>query len=182
MGKNILIFSDGTGMAGGITFDEDRTNIYKLYRATRCSPDSCIKPEGQVAFYDPGLGSPAHGGFIFGQTGRWIYSTVSQATGLGLTANIIDCYAACRFQPRWQIGSRYRERVQHGLGPMRAAAGCRHGGAQHSVARHAAVGAHNRNVARGRYRSVGSAGTRPGRGQLHHALLARRDPDGAVHG
>ncbi len=25
--KNILIFSDGTGMAGGITFDEDRTNI-----------------------------------------------------------------------------------------------------------------------------------------------------------
>jgi hypothetical protein len=39
MAKNILILSDGTGQAGGIKFDEDRTNIYKLYRATRCGPD-----------------------------------------------------------------------------------------------------------------------------------------------
>jgi uncharacterized protein (DUF2235 family) len=62
--KNILIYSDGTGMAGGIRFDEDRTNIYKLYRATRCGPDSCINPNEQIAFYDPGLGSPADGGFI----------------------------------------------------------------------------------------------------------------------
>jgi uncharacterized protein (DUF2235 family) len=92
--KNILIFSDGTGQAGGITFDEDRTNIYKLYRATRCGPDSCIDPDEQVTFYDPGLGSPADGGFMFGKTGRWLYNLVSQATGLGLTANIIDCYSA----------------------------------------------------------------------------------------
>ena len=34
MAKNILIFSDGTGHAGGIKFDEDRTNVYKLYRAS----------------------------------------------------------------------------------------------------------------------------------------------------
>jgi uncharacterized protein (DUF2235 family) len=94
MPKNILIFSDGTGQAGGITFDEDRTNIYKLYRATRCSPDSCINPDEQVAFYDPGLGSPGNRGFMFGTAGRWIYNTASQATGLGLTANIVDCYAA----------------------------------------------------------------------------------------
>jgi T6SS, Phospholipase effector Tle1-like, catalytic domain len=94
MAKNILIFSDGTGQAGGITFDEDRTNIYKLYRATRCGPDSCIHPDEQVAFYDPGLGSPADGGFMFGKTGRWMYNIASQATGLGITANIIDCYAA----------------------------------------------------------------------------------------
>ena len=39
MAKNILIFSDGTGQAGGIRFDENRTNIYKLYRATRCGPE-----------------------------------------------------------------------------------------------------------------------------------------------
>jgi hypothetical protein len=32
MPKNIVIFSDGTGQAGGITFDEMRTNVYKLYR------------------------------------------------------------------------------------------------------------------------------------------------------
>ena len=35
MSKNIVIFSDGTGQAGGITFDEVRTNVYKLYRAHR---------------------------------------------------------------------------------------------------------------------------------------------------
>jgi len=94
MAKNILIYSDGTGMAGGIRFDEDRTDIYKLYRATRCGPDSCIDPIEQVAFYDPGLGSPADGGFIWGTLGRRIYNLLSQATGLGITANLIDCYAA----------------------------------------------------------------------------------------
>jgi hypothetical protein len=30
--RNIVIFSDGTGQRGGIFFDEERTNIYKLYR------------------------------------------------------------------------------------------------------------------------------------------------------
>jgi hypothetical protein len=35
MARNILIFSDGTGQVGGYEFDEDRTNVYKLYRATR---------------------------------------------------------------------------------------------------------------------------------------------------
>src|SRR3954464_8697251 len=85
MAKNILIFSDGTGQAGGIRFDENRTNIYKLYRATRCGPDSDIHPDDQVTFYDPGLGSPADGGFMFGKTGRWIYNIASQATGLGIT-------------------------------------------------------------------------------------------------
>jgi uncharacterized protein (DUF2235 family) len=94
MGKNVLIFSDGTGQVGGIKFDEDRTNIYKLYRATRVGPDSCINPSEQVAFYDPGLGSKVDGGHLYGGLARWIYNTVSQATGFGITANIIDCYAA----------------------------------------------------------------------------------------
>jgi Uncharacterized alpha/beta hydrolase domain (DUF2235) len=49
MSKNILIFSDGTGQAGGVTFDENRTNIYKLFRATRCGPDSSVDPSEQVA-------------------------------------------------------------------------------------------------------------------------------------
>jgi Uncharacterized alpha/beta hydrolase domain (DUF2235) len=90
MSKNIIIFSDGTGQAGGITFDEARTNIYKLYRACRVGPD----PTEQVAFYDPGLGSPADGSQIKVQWARSIYNLVSKATGLGITANIIDCYAA----------------------------------------------------------------------------------------
>jgi uncharacterized protein (DUF2235 family) len=94
MQKNVLIFSDGTGQVGGYSFDEDRTNIYKLFRGTRVCPDSSINPREQVAFYDPGLGSRGEGGFLIGRFARWIYKTVSQATGLGLTQNIIDCYAA----------------------------------------------------------------------------------------
>ena len=94
MAKNILIFSDGTGQAGGVTFDENRSNIYKLLRATRCGPDSTIDPSKQVAFYDPGLGSPRDNHFTFGWVGRKIYNLISQGTGFGITANIIDCYAA----------------------------------------------------------------------------------------
>lgn len=94
MPKNILIFSDGTGQAGGISLDERRSNIYKLFRATRVGPDSSISPADQVAFYDAGLGSvPPSGGMI--KTGiRWAHNFLSQATGFGLTTNIIDCYEA----------------------------------------------------------------------------------------
>ena len=94
MPKNILIFSDGTGQSGGVTFDEDRTNIYKLFRATRCGPDSTINPSEQLAFYDPGLGSPRDNHFPFGWFGREIYNLISQGTGFNITANIVDCYAA----------------------------------------------------------------------------------------
>src|ERR1700722_219357 len=94
MPKNIIIFSDGTGQAGGITFDEVRTNIYKLYRTCRVGPDTSIDPSAQVAFSDPGLGSPADGSRIKIQWARKIYNLASMATGLGITANIVDCYAA----------------------------------------------------------------------------------------
>jgi hypothetical protein len=94
MSKNIVIFSDGTGQAGGINFDEARTNVYKMYRACRVGPDSPIDPSEQVTFYDPGLGSAADGSqFKIGWM-RWIYNLLSMATGLGITNNIIDCYAA----------------------------------------------------------------------------------------
>jgi len=94
---NIIIYSDGTGQRGGLLFDERRSNIYKLYRATRCGPDSSINPAEQLTFYDPGLGTapPGHeGSGLFGTAARAFYNLVSQATGLGITANIIDCYAA----------------------------------------------------------------------------------------
>jgi len=104
MAKNILIFSDGTGEAGGVTFDENRTNIYKLFRATRCGPDSTINPAEQVAFYDPGLGSPRDNHFAFGWLGRKIYNFISRSTGFGITANIIDCYAA--LIRLWRSGDR----------------------------------------------------------------------------
>jgi len=84
MARNILIFSDGTGQVGGYEFDEDRTNVYKLFRATRVGPDSCIDPKEQSAFYDPGLGSRGEGGFPLGRLVRWIYRKVSQAIGTSL--------------------------------------------------------------------------------------------------
>lgn len=66
MSKNIVILSDGTGQAGGFLLDENRTNIYKLYRATRVGPDSVINPAEQVAYYDAGLGSkPTSGGWLW---------------------------------------------------------------------------------------------------------------------
>src|SRR6185437_11198508 len=92
MPKNIIIFSDGTGQAGGVSFDERRSNIYKLYRATRVGPDSTINPAEQAAYYDAGLGSlPPSGGTISAYV-RMAHNFLSQATGFGLTANIIDCY------------------------------------------------------------------------------------------
>jgi uncharacterized protein (DUF2235 family) len=102
-GRNIVILSDGTGQRGGVYFDETRTNIYKLYRAARCGPDSSVPPQQQLAFYDPGLGTQTTGDVL---TSLWrtIYNYVSQATGLGLTHNIIDCYTA--IIQLWQPGDR----------------------------------------------------------------------------
>jgi uncharacterized protein (DUF2235 family) len=93
MPKNIVIFSDGTGQRGGVSFDENRTNIYKLYRATRCGPDSSIDPDLQLTYYDPGLGTSPEGIGILGSWYRKAQNLLSQATGLGITLNIIDCYA-----------------------------------------------------------------------------------------
>jgi hypothetical protein len=65
MPKNILIFSDGTGQAGGLTPDERVSNVYKLYRATRVIPESSVNPAEQLAYYDAGLGSrPPSGGVV----------------------------------------------------------------------------------------------------------------------
>jgi type VI secretion system (T6SS) phospholipase Tle1-like effector len=94
MSKNILVFSDGTGQAGGLTPDENRSNIYKMFRATRCGPDTSISADEQIAFYDAGLGSqPPHGAFFVTRAWRWLHNVASQATGLGITTTIVDCYA-----------------------------------------------------------------------------------------
>jgi len=104
MSKNVVIFSDGTGQAGGFRFDETRSNIYKLYHATRCGPDSLVDPREQVAFYDPGLGSQADGGHLTGRLLRWVQNKVAEASGFGITRNIIDCYAA--LIRLWEPGDR----------------------------------------------------------------------------
>ena len=94
MPRNIVIFSDGTGQRGGVFFDENRSNIYKLYRATRCGPDSTVDPAQQLTFYDPGLGTrPIDRNFLYKQFLR-LHNIFSRATGLGITLNMVECYAA----------------------------------------------------------------------------------------
>ena len=75
---------------GELLPDERRSDIYKLYRATRCGPDSTIDPSTQVALYDPGLGSSTDNDCIKIRGGR---NLLSQATGLGINKNIIDCHS-----------------------------------------------------------------------------------------
>jgi uncharacterized protein (DUF2235 family) len=84
MGKNILVFADGTGNEGGLLPDESRTNVYKLYTATRTGPDSNINPAQQVAFYIPGIGTPAPFHNSFWEKAK---DTVQQSVGLGLKKN-----------------------------------------------------------------------------------------------
>lgn len=94
MPKNILIFSDGTGQAGGLRPDQRLSNIYKLYRATRTGPDSSIDPADQVAYYDPGLGTVTSAGSIRFSLWQSIKSAAGLAVGLGFNGNVIDCYEA----------------------------------------------------------------------------------------
>ena len=63
----------------------------------RPGPDSPIKPEEQVAFYDPGLGAGETGGISV----RRIRNTLSAAIGTGIDENVIDCYVAiiANFRP-----------------------------------------------------------------------------------
>ena len=94
MPRNIVIYSDGTGQRGGLYFDERRTNVYKMYRATRAGPDTSINAIKQVAFYDAGIGSRPGSIDSIAGIGRGIFKYLSQATGLGIDKNIIDCYTA----------------------------------------------------------------------------------------
>jgi uncharacterized protein (DUF2235 family) len=78
--KNILIFADGTGNESGLLPDESRTNVYKLFRATRTGPDTTIDPEKQIAFYVPGVGTP---GTTPPSIWKRVWKGVEQAVGGG---------------------------------------------------------------------------------------------------
>jgi uncharacterized protein (DUF2235 family) len=103
-GRNIVVFSDGTGQAGGLQVDEFRSNVYKLFRATRCGPDTTIDPDLQLTFYDPGLGSKLAADDIKVPLMRRVYNGLSSATGLGITHNLVDCYVA--LMQLWRPGDR----------------------------------------------------------------------------
>ena len=101
MPRNILIFADGTGNEGGLIPDETRTNVYKLYRATRSGSNSNIDPSRQIAFYIRGVGTPTAIGVGFR---RRIWEGFQQMIGGGLTSQVVDCYAA--IISVWQPGDR----------------------------------------------------------------------------
>ena len=96
MARNICIFSDGTGQGGGAN-PIDWTHVYRLFMATRDADAT-----GQVCFYDPGLGADPDGE----RRGPWrrIKDLLAQATGYGITDNIVDCYAA--LMGCWRPGDR----------------------------------------------------------------------------
>ena len=48
MGKNIVVFSDGTGQEGGT---DHNTNVYKLFNLI------VDRSRRQISFYDRGLGT-----------------------------------------------------------------------------------------------------------------------------
>jgi uncharacterized protein (DUF2235 family) len=70
MGKNIVVFSDGTGQKGGVG---SNTNVYKLFNMVEDRTDR------QIAYYDPGLGTD------------WRKIT-GMINGRGISKNILDCY------------------------------------------------------------------------------------------
>lgn len=70
MGKNIIVFSDGTGQKGGVG---SNTNVYKLFNMIEQRTDR------QIAYYDPGLGTDW----------RRITGAIS---GRGVSQNILECY------------------------------------------------------------------------------------------
>ncbi|MFT6604679.1 MAG: hypothetical protein ACJARO_002203, partial [Bacteriovoracaceae bacterium] len=71
MGKNIVLFSDGTENEGG---KKENTNVYKLFNMML--DRDCSK---QIAFYDPGIGTD------------W-RSKAGSLTGAGIQKNISDLY------------------------------------------------------------------------------------------
>lgn len=70
MAKNIVIFSDGTGLVGG---EDNDSNIHKLFLMME------DRTPNQVTFYDPGIGTDWRrvSGMLF---------------GVGLGRNLLQCY------------------------------------------------------------------------------------------
>ena len=105
MPKNILIFSDGTGQAGGLASGREPLQHLQALPGDALRSGHSDRPAGQLAFYDAGPRFAAAGRRVFvTRAYRWLHNVASQATGLGITTNIIDCYAA--IIRMWEPGDR----------------------------------------------------------------------------
>jgi hypothetical protein len=91
MPKNIVVFSDGTGQDGGVRPEQQVSNIYKMYRASRVSFDNGADPAAQVTMYDAGLGADI-GATALTAPGRFVQKLLASVEGRGITTNIVDCY------------------------------------------------------------------------------------------
>ena len=92
MAKNILVFSDGTGQAGGLRPDQRLSNVYKMFRASRVGPDSPINPAHQIAFYEMGLGTGELTGPGIWRAYKFVRELFGSAFGMGFMRSVADCY------------------------------------------------------------------------------------------
>lgn len=82
-GKNILLFSDGTGNSSAKVF---KTNVWRMYEAVALGPSAEDKRD-QISFYDDGVGT----------SGFKLLAALGGAFGWGLKRNVLDLYRyACR--------------------------------------------------------------------------------------
>jgi uncharacterized protein (DUF2235 family) len=72
-GKNIVVFSDGTGMEGGV---KHNTNVYKIFNMIE------DRTKAQIAFYDQGIGT----------TGNVLKKLTAKISGAGISKDILQCY------------------------------------------------------------------------------------------
>jgi uncharacterized protein (DUF2235 family) len=77
MSKNIVLLSDGTGNSAGSLF---KTNVWRLYQLLDLS-----NPQGQVAFYDDGVGTSSFK----------LFAILGGIFGFGLKRNVIAIYSFC---------------------------------------------------------------------------------------
>lgn len=87
-----MIFADGTSMIGGVHLEENTTNIFKLYRATRSGADSPVDRTQQLAFYHAGLGAKPQDSGSLPNPLKALRRLTSLAMGAGITEHVIDCY------------------------------------------------------------------------------------------
>jgi uncharacterized protein (DUF2235 family) len=87
-GKNIVLFSDGTGNSSGKLF---KTNVWRTYQAVDVADPKTSAETHQIAFYDDGVGTSSFKPLAI----------LGGAAGLGLARNVREIYAfICRnYQP-----------------------------------------------------------------------------------
>src|SRR3954452_18668885 len=82
-GRNIVLFSDGTGNSSAKVF---KTNVWRMYEAVDLGPSPSDQRD-QISFYDDGVGT----------SGFKILAALGGALAWGLKRNVLDLYRyACR--------------------------------------------------------------------------------------